>query len=145
MDPPNGVKMKIADRVFVVVVLAATVAVVYFFPRTPPPTPVVNVDAISLEELGGEIVEALSELPPYNRDQFGRIMGWPDNTGIEEGVFLEDCRDVCTAPLRFSSLRGDEELIRPRVLYADHEHLVCVCLRPHGNVMRYVGWEIRQL
>lgn len=138
--------MKNADRVFVVVLLAVTVAVVYFLPRPPPPAaPVVNVDATSPEELGAEIVEALNELPPYNRDVMGRIMGWPDNTGIEEGRFLEDCRDVCTAPLRYSSSRRDDELVRPRVLYVDHEHLVCVCLRPHGNVMRYVGWEIRQL
>ena len=82
-------------------------------------------------------------LHPYDRDPMtGQLMGWPDNRGVDEATFREDCTDVCAAPPILRPREGERH-VRQRVLYADPEHLVCVCLRPTGTVLRYVGWQLR--
>ncbi len=130
--------MKTADRAFVIVVVAVVVAVGYFIPR---PTPIVNVAPdVTVDAM--ELANALS-VPAYDRDPVtGQIRAWPGTEGIEAETFREDCRDVCSAP--GMSIEEGEFRVRPRVLYTDPEHLVCVCLRARGFVARYVGWERRQ-
>ena len=130
--------MKAAERVFIAAVVIAAFIAGFVFPR---PAPVVNV-APDVHIDAVELANALS-IPAYDRDpETGMIRAWPDARGIEEERFEEDCRDVCAEP-GLPPLGEDRYVTEPRVLYSDHEHLVCVCLSTRGFVRRYVGWERR--
>lgn len=127
------------DRIFIATCIAVTLATfagLTFFQ----PAPVINVEPTLVNIDVVELAEAMS----YDRDpSTGQLVSWPDNMGIEEEQFLEDCREVCSVPDVGTLMADGTHLPRPRMLYANFDHMVCACF-DGDRVNRYVGWQRRR-